>query len=112
MRILLALIRIKVQKRRTVYPVVSKPMERTGPMSHTPHELTEEFPHHIDRIHALRTSDAHFAELAARYHHVNRAIHRAETNVEPTDDVHLEDLRKERVALKDQVWALLKVPAA
>ena len=81
-------------------------------MSHTPHELTEEFPLHADRIHALRSTDAHFAELATRYHDVNRAIHRAETNIEPTDDIHLETLRKQRLALKDQVWSLLKAPAA
>ncbi len=80
-------------------------------MSHTPHELIEEFPAQADRIHALRVSDAHFAELADRYHAVNRAIHRAETNVEPTDDLHLETMRKERMQLKDQIWAQLKTAA-
>ena len=52
-------------------------------MSHTPHELAEEFPDATDRIHALKETDGHFARLADEYHAVNRQIHRIETNVEP-----------------------------
>ncbi|MCF2871930.1 DUF465 domain-containing protein [Octadecabacter sp. G9-8] len=77
-------------------------------MSHTPHELAEEFPEHLDAMSALRTTDAHFAKLADQYHDVNRAIHRAETDVEPTDDAHLQQMRKERIGLKDQIWAALR----
>jgi len=76
-------------------------------MSHTPHELHEEFPEHADRIHTLKTSDAHFGKLFDEYHEVNRAVHRAETNVEPTDDANLENMRKQRMVLKDQLYALL-----
>lgn len=81
-------------------------------MSHTPHELAEEFPEHVDRIHDLRQSDAHFAKMFEAYHVTNRAVHRAETNVEPTSDDHLIDLRKERVMLKDQIYAYLTKQAA
>ncbi len=80
-------------------------------MSHTPHELAEEFPNHLEALHALKTSDAHFARLADRYHEVNRAIHRAETKVEPTDDFHMEEMRKERMQLKDQIWSALSKAA-
>lgn len=76
-------------------------------MSHTPHELHEEFPDHVDRLSALKQSDAHFAKLADAYHDVNRAVHRAETDVEPTDDTHMQQMRKERMALKDQIWSAL-----
>jgi uncharacterized protein len=76
-------------------------------MSHTPHELAAEFPEHVAAMHALKTSDAHFAKLFDGYHDVNRAIHRAETNVEPTDDVHMEDMRKRRMHLKDEIYAML-----
>ena len=76
-------------------------------MSHTPHELNEEFPEHADRIHALKTSDAHFGKLFDEYHEVNRAVHRAETDVEPTDDANLENMRKQRMVLKDEIYALL-----
>ena len=72
-------------------------------MSHTPHELSEEFPAQADKIHNLRQTDAHFAGISDQYHDINRAIHRAETNVEPTSDDHLVTMRKERLALKDEI---------
>ncbi|WP_147127289.1 YdcH family protein [Shimia ponticola] len=76
-------------------------------MSHTPHELAEEFPDKVQRIHDLKTSDTHFAKLFDEYHEVNRTIHRAETNVEPMSDVNELDLRKTRIRLKDQIAAML-----
>ena len=47
-------------------------------MTHTPHELHEEFPEHAEAISRLKQSDAHFARLAEEYHEINRAVHRAE----------------------------------
>lgn len=76
-------------------------------MTHVPHELPEEFPEHAEKIYALKGEDAHFAKLFDAYHEVNRAIHRAETNIEPTDDFHLEDMRKERLRLKDEIFGML-----
>lgn len=76
-------------------------------MSHTPHELADDFPEHADKIAALRQSDAHFAKLADDYHALNREVHRAETDVEPTSDDHLTDMRKARMVLKDQIYAYL-----
>lgn len=76
-------------------------------MSHTPHELIEEFPEHVEKMRALRQSDPHFTNLYDRYHVANRAVHRAETNVEPTSDEHLIEMRKERMALKDEIYAQL-----
>ena len=76
-------------------------------MSHTPHELAEEFPDKIDAMSALKQSDAHFARLADEYHEINRAVHRAETNVEPMEELAEVDLRKKRAALKDEIWGIL-----
>lgn len=76
-------------------------------MSHTPHELAEEFPEKVAAIHDLKASNAHFAKLADQYHEVNRAVHRAETGVEPTDAGHETELRKQRMALKDEIAAML-----
>jgi uncharacterized protein len=36
-------------------------------MSHTPHELAEEFPGAVEKMHALKTTDPHFARLADEY---------------------------------------------
>lgn len=76
-------------------------------MSHTPHELAEEFPNHVDKMHKLKLENAHFAKLFDAYHDVNRAVHRAETGLEPTDDAHETALRKERGRLKDEIYAVL-----
>ena len=72
-------------------------------MSHVPHELAEEFPEFVEKMSELRKSDSHFARLADEYHSVNREVHRAETDVEPTSDEHMNMLRKQRMALKDQI---------
>lgn len=77
-------------------------------MTHVPHELHEEFPEFAEKIHELKTGNAHFAKLSGEYHELNRAVHRAETDVEPTDDMHMEEMRKQRLALKDQLFAMLK----
>ncbi|MFT4961039.1 MAG: hypothetical protein ACI92Z_002125 [Paracoccaceae bacterium] len=76
-------------------------------MSHTPHELAEEFPDNVDQMSELKQSDAHFARLHDEYHELNRTIHRAETNVEPIEDLAGVDLRKKRAMLKDEIWNIL-----
>jgi len=77
-------------------------------MSHTPHDLAEEFPDQLEKLHALKLSDNHFARLAADYHEVNRAIHRAESMVEPVTGDAETELRKKRLALKDEIARMLR----
>ncbi|WP_120500120.1 YdcH family protein [Roseovarius sp. EL26] len=76
-------------------------------MSHTPHELAEEFPELAAKIADLKQSDTHFARLTEEYHEINRAVHRAETNVEPVEELTEVDMRKKRGALKDEIYRLL-----
>lgn len=76
-------------------------------MSHTPHELAEEFPDRIARIHDLKLGNAHFAKLVDEYHILNRVIHRAETGIEPTDSLRESELRKARMVLKDEIARML-----
>jgi hypothetical protein len=77
-------------------------------MSHVPHELAEEFPDKIETMRELRASNAHFARISDKYHELNRTIHRGETDVEPMDDFHLEDLKKQRLALLDEISTFLR----
>ena len=77
-------------------------------MSHVPHELSDDFPESVDLISRLKRENAHFARLAEAYHDVNRQVHRAETDVEPMDDLSQQELRKQRMALKDEIAAMLK----
>ena len=77
-------------------------------MTNTPHELHEEFPGHADQISTLKQVDAHFARMADEYHDLNRRIHRAETNIEPMEDLAMIDPRKQRAALKDNIHSVLR----
>ncbi len=76
-------------------------------MTHVPHGLHEEFPNAADRISKLKIGDAHFARLADKYEHINREIHRIEAQVEPASDETLENLKKSRLKLKDEIAAML-----
>ncbi|MGV6811661.1 MAG: YdcH family protein [Brevirhabdus sp.] len=80
-------------------------------MSNTPHELAEEFPEQVDAIHALKIADGHFAKLIDEYHDLNRAVHRAETGVEPTEELNEVAMRKQRLALKDEIARMLSQAA-
>ena len=72
-------------------------------MGHTPHELMEEFPENQGKMSTLKQQDAHFAKLFDDYHEINRAVHRAESDVAPTSDDHMVEMRKQRLVLKDQI---------
>jgi len=76
-------------------------------MSHVHHELHEEFPADGAALHALKLADPHFRKLSDSYHEVNRAIHRAETDIEPVSELVLEDLKKQRLSLLDAVAQML-----
>lgn len=76
-------------------------------MSHVPHELPEALPEYAEAIAAARASNAHFARLADEYHEVNREIHRAETNLQPTEDLYIVEMRKRRLALLDELRRML-----
>lgn len=77
-------------------------------MTHVPHGLHEEFPGAAAAISRLRIADAHFARLADSYDTLNREIHRIEAEVEPASDQTLEDLKKKRLKLKDDIAAMLR----
>lgn len=77
-------------------------------MSHTPHELAEDFPEHKQKIHDLKASDAHFAKLVDEYHEVNRTVHRMETRTEPVSDGVEEQIRRQRMLLKDKIAMYLE----
>lgn len=71
------------------------------------HDLAHEFPEYKDAIHALKTSNAHFSKLFDEYHVVNREVIRIEQNIEPVTDEYAENKKKQRLLLKDQLYAML-----
>ena len=76
-------------------------------MSNTPHDLYEDFPEKTEAIHALKATNAHFARLVEEYHEINGQVHRAETNIEPMEQLAEVELRKKRATLKDELARML-----
>ena len=72
-----------------------------------PHDLLHEFPEHKEKIVALAQRDAHFQRLQSDYEDVNKTIVQIEEGVRAADDARLEELKKQRLLLKDQIAALL-----
>lgn len=72
------------------------------------HDLNHEFPEYREQIRALKMSDGHFSRLFDEYHDVNRHVVRVEVNAELATTVQLEDLKKRRLQLKDQLHGLLR----
>lgn len=71
------------------------------------HDLVHELPEHRDTIHRLKISNNHFARLFAEYHDVDHEIHRIETGVENTSDEYLEERKKVRLHLKDELYQMI-----
>ena len=72
------------------------------------HDLVHELPEHRDTIHRLKVSDTHFARLFTEYHEVDHEIHRIETGVENTSDDYLEERKKLRLHLKDELYQMIR----
>jgi uncharacterized protein YdcH (DUF465 family) len=76
-------------------------------MSIENHTLSHEFPELKDRIHTLKTSDHHFARRFDEYNELDREVRRLEDEGSPRADETMEDLKKKRLALKDELYKML-----
>ncbi len=74
---------------------------------HTPNELTTVFKRDRELITRLKAENAHFARLADEYHEVNRQVHRIEAETEAASDERTEQLKKQRLALLDEITAIV-----
>jgi len=72
------------------------------------HDLVHELPEHRDKIHELKMSNNYFAKLFDEYHDVDHEVHRIETGVENTSDEYLEERKKLRLHLKDELYRMIK----
>lgn len=77
-------------------------------MSEAQHDLASEFPKYKDLIHQLKLSDGHFGRLFEEYHDLNKSIHRAETRVDVISETEEEQLRKQRLKVKDELYQMLQ----
>ncbi len=71
------------------------------------HDLIHEFPEHRERIHQLKVEDSRFAKLFEEYHDVDHEVRRIEMEIEATSDEYLEDKKKQRLLLKDQLHSII-----
>lgn len=74
---------------------------------HTPNELTAIFKRDRDLLTKLKAGNAHYARLADEYHEVNREVHRIEAETEAASDERFETLKKQRLALLDEITAIV-----
>jgi uncharacterized protein YdcH (DUF465 family) len=72
------------------------------------HDLHHEFPDHGDSIHYLKLNDNHFARLFSEYHEVDHEVHRIESGAENTRDDYLNERKKVRLNLKEQLFAMIQ----
>jgi uncharacterized protein YdcH (DUF465 family) len=76
------------------------------------HDLLHELPQSREAIHYLKMNDNHFARLFEQYHEIDHEVHRIETGAENTSDQYLEERKKERLKLKDELYRMIKVHEA
>ncbi len=71
------------------------------------HDLHQEFPDMADAIDALKAGNAHFARLVGSYDRLTGKVEDLEAHDMPVADFTLEDMKKQRVKLKDELYHLL-----
>lgn len=76
-------------------------------MSDSQHDLAQEFPEYREKIQQLKVSNAHFLRLFERYHQINKQVMGAEHRTQLMSELDEEKLRKERLQVKDELYALL-----
>ena len=77
-------------------------------MQHEHHDLIHEFPEYREEIHNLKMTNERFRELFDAYHKIDREVYRVENNIEPRSDAALGEIKKRRLALKDELFRILR----
>ena len=72
------------------------------------HNLKTEFPEYEKIIHELSMNNAHFQKISERHHEIDKKIRRAEIGEEALCDDSLEDIKKQRLKLKDELYEMMK----
>jgi uncharacterized protein YdcH (DUF465 family) len=71
------------------------------------HPITREFPHHLEAIKHLRSTDEKFRKAFKEYHRLDDAIYRIEEDIDFATDQEIEELKTERARLKDWLFHAL-----
>jgi len=71
------------------------------------HDLTHEFANYGDRIHELKMTNEKFARRYEEYQRVDKEIVRIEMEIEQSSDRFLEERKKLRLHLKDELLKMI-----
>jgi hypothetical protein len=66
------------------------------------------FPEHRELISQLKTTDHHFKTLFDRHNTLDQKIKNIESHLEPGTLEEVETLKKQKLLLKDQLYAVLQ----
>ena len=66
------------------------------------------FPEYRDLISRLKTQDEHFARLFHRHNALDQQIKNMESGVMPSDGLSIENLKKEKLQIKDSLYLILR----
>ncbi len=69
------------------------------------------FPEYRDLITQLKTTDRHFLNLFEKHNELDQRIKNMEAHIEPATGVQIETLNKEKLALKDELYQVLRSAA-
>lgn len=70
------------------------------------------FPEFRDLISKLKTEDAHFARLFDKHNELDQKIKNFESGIEIAIGSEIEVLKKEKLAIKDELYTILKKKSA
>ena len=65
------------------------------------------FPEHRELISRLKTEDAHFHNLFEKHNEIDHKVKNMEERIVPGTHDEIEDLKKEKLQLKDQLYAII-----
>ncbi len=68
------------------------------------HPILREFPEYRELIKRLKASSEQFRKLFDEYHSLDESIYRVEEEIEFATDQEIEELKKRRAWLKDQIY--------
>ena len=72
------------------------------------HDLAHEFPQYRETIRQLKAGNHHFARLFDEYHEIDHEVLRIETGIENTSDQYLDERKKMRLHLKDELFQMIR----
>ncbi|MDP3637030.1 MAG: DUF465 domain-containing protein [Azonexus sp.] len=66
------------------------------------------FPEYRELINELKVNDSYFLEIFKKHDQLDQQVRNMEHGLEPGTHIEIENLKKEKLLLKDELYAFLK----